>query len=141
VALTPKQSLFVKEYLVDLNATQAAIRAGYSEKTAGAIGFENLQKPEIQAELQKGADERAERVGITADFVLGGIQQLVSRCVQAEAVRDKEGNETGEYKFDAHAALKGYELLGKHLKLFTDKVEHSGEVTIINDLPAPDYAG
>ena len=55
IKLTDKQQRFCEEYLVDLNATQAAVRAGYSEKTAGAIGFENLRKPEIQAYLQKHA--------------------------------------------------------------------------------------
>lgn len=55
MALTAKQQRFVEEYLVDLNATQAAVRAGYSKKTAGAIGGENLEKPEIQEAIQKAA--------------------------------------------------------------------------------------
>lgn len=59
--LTDKQQRFCQEYVIDLNATQAAIRAGYSEDTAGAIGWENLKKPEIQSfisELQKGISDR-----------------------------------------------------------------------------------
>lgn len=68
--LTPKQAAFVQEYLVDLNATQAAIRAGYSEDTAKAIGHENLTKPDIAQAIQAAMDLRAERTGITADRVL-----------------------------------------------------------------------
>ncbi|PNQ82685.1 terminase small subunit [Paenibacillus sp. F4] len=70
MALTAKQKSFVQEYLVDLNATQAAIRAGYSVKTAEAIGHENLKKPKIAELIQKSMDERAAKVEITADMVL-----------------------------------------------------------------------
>lgn len=126
--LTPKQQLFVLEYLKDLNATQAAIRAGYSEKTARQIGVENLTKPVIAKAVQDAMSKRAEKVEIDADFVLSGIKRVVSRCEQAEPVYDKEGNPTGEYTFKASEALKGYELLGKHLKLFSDnKVTVEGE--------------
>lgn len=68
--LTPKQQSFVAEYLIDLNATQAAIRAGYSAKRADAIGFENLRKPEIASAIAKARDERSERTEIDADWVL-----------------------------------------------------------------------
>ncbi|MGN7457882.1 terminase small subunit [Paenibacillus pasadenensis] len=70
MALTAKQKKFVAEYLVDLNATQAAIRAGYSKKTARSVGQENLTKPDIQRELQAAMSERARRTEITADMVL-----------------------------------------------------------------------
>lgn len=70
LGLTAKQHRFVDEYLVDLNATQAAIRAGYSADTAGAIGHENLKKPEIQLALQEARKEQQKRTGITADAVL-----------------------------------------------------------------------
>ena len=68
--LTAKQQRFVEEYLVDLNATQAAIRAGYSEETAGSIGHENLMKPEIAAAIVAAQAERSNRTAITADKVL-----------------------------------------------------------------------
>jgi len=123
--LTPKQSLFVKEYLVDLNATQAAIRAGYSENTARAIGAENLTKPDIAAALSLAINARAAKVDISAEYVLQTIKNTIERCAQAEPVLDREGVPTGEYKFDSTAVLKGSELLGKYLKLFTDKIDHS----------------
>lgn len=71
--LTPKQQRFVDEYLIDLNATQAAIRAGYSEKTARVVGAQNLSKLNIQAEIQKAMNEREKRTEVTADKV---VQQL-----------------------------------------------------------------
>jgi len=74
--LTAKQQRFVQEYLVDLNATQAAIRAGYSKKTAGQIGDENLKKPQIAEALAVAQAARAERTGITADAVLQELAKI-----------------------------------------------------------------
>jgi len=130
IKLTDKQELFCLEYLKDLNATQAAIRAGYSEDTARQTGYENLTKPYILERVQQHMSERVKRVEIDADYVLLGIKQLTERCIQAVPVVDKDGSTSGEYKFEATAALKGYELLGKHLKLFTDKSEIEHQVNI-----------
>lgn len=74
--LTVKQRRFVEEYLVDANATQAAIRAGYSVKTAGQIGDENLKKPHIAAAIEVAEAERAERAKATADDVLLELAKL-----------------------------------------------------------------
>lgn len=133
--MTPKQQRFVDEYLIDLNATQAAIRAGYSEKTAGQIGEENLKKPEIAALVQAAMDARSERTEITADYVLQSIVSTMERCKQVQPVFDRKGDpvevETPDggvaraYTFNAAGVLKGAELLGKHLKLFTDRVQLS----------------
>jgi len=135
VELTPRQSRFVDEYLIDLNATQAAIRAGYSEKSARQSGADNLSKPYIADEIQRRMDERSDRVQIDADFVIQGIARNIARCEQGSPVVDRSGEpvmtETpdGElapaWRYDATNALKGYELLGKHLKLFTEKHDHT----------------
>lgn len=69
-SLTAKQAAFVREYLIDLNATKAAKRAGYSAKTAHAVGHENLNKPEIAAAIAKAQKERSEKTAITAQWVL-----------------------------------------------------------------------
>ncbi|MDU4288342.1 terminase small subunit [Mixta calida] len=70
MALTDKQEMFCREYLIDLNATQAAIRAGYSEKTARALGCENLTKPDIQNRISELKTQRNDRVEVDADYVL-----------------------------------------------------------------------
>lgn len=70
MSLTQKQKRFVQEYLVDLNATAAAIRAGYSEKTANRIASENLSKPDIQSAIQEAIEKRQKRTEITQDMVL-----------------------------------------------------------------------
>lgn len=80
--LNDKQERFCREYVIDLNATQAAIRAGYSEKTAYSIGIENLRKPEIEsriAELKQGISERLE---ITADMVTRELWALATYSIQ-----------------------------------------------------------
>ena len=129
--LTAKQERFVSEYLIDLNATQAAIRAGYSEKTAQVIGSENLSKPMIAAAVAAAQAERSERTEVTQDYVLTSIRDTMERCKQAEPVVYQNGDPvligtpSGDlapaYKFDANAVLKGAELLGRHLAMFTDK--------------------
>lgn len=119
--LTAKQAAFVKEYLIDLNATQAAIRAGYSAKTAEKIGSENIRKPDIARAIQLAMDARSLKVELTAADVLRDIN-----AVKADAMRktyDKEGNEV---MANHTAALKALELQGKHLKMFTDKIETTG---------------
>jgi len=68
--LSPKQKLFIAEYLIDLNATQAAIRSGYSPKRAKEIGYENLTKPHLYAEIKKALLKREARTEITQDRVL-----------------------------------------------------------------------
>ena len=113
--LTPKQDMFVREYLIDLNATQAAIRAGYSAKTAAQIGEENLRKPDIAKAIQAGMDQRSQRTNITAEEVLANIKRLAQKAEDM----DDNGN-----------ALRANELLGKHLKLFTDKIEQSGNINL-----------
>lgn len=126
--LTAKQRLFVNEYLVDLNGTQAAIRAGYSEKTANVIASEVLAKPYIQSEIERLVQERERRTKLTADFVLSTIQETIERCKQGEEITDKDGRKLGIWQFEPLAVLKGCELAGKHLRLFTEKLEIEGSL-------------
>jgi len=135
MALTDKQQRFVQEYLIDLNATQAAIRAGYSVDTARSIGSENLSKPDIQEALAEANRERLASVKIDAAYVLRQATKLHERCMQeVEPLTDRKGDQVYDeagnplYVFNAAGAAKALELVGKHVDVgaFKDRVEHTG---------------
>lgn len=149
--MTKKQKKFIEEYLIDLNATQAAIRAGYSPDTAGSIGSENLKKPEIRVRIEKAMAERSKRTGINQDRIIEELAKIAllnpknlinfeEATVKEEATeedlaaissvrvkcfptKDGEGIEREIKMYDKAKAL---ELLGRHLGMFKDKVEVSG---------------
>lgn len=156
--LTPKQAKFVIEYMVDLNATQSAIRAGYSENAASEIGHENLRKPQILEEIKKHIDARAERTLLTADYVVIGLKELFERCMQRTKVMIRDGkswkqktefndnNEAvGVWQFDSMGANKALDSLCRHLGIFNDKplVETHLHITTIGKLhkAAEEYDG
>ena len=119
--LTPKQQAFVEQYLVDLNATQAAIRAGYSARRADQQGLENLRKPEIALAIQAARRELSQRTARTVAQVMADIGRVRDDAMQL--VTDPE---TGEQSMLSHKdALKALELEGKHLGAFADRVELS----------------
>lgn len=140
--LTDKQELFAREYLKDLNATQAAIRAGYSEKTAKETGYENLTKPHLLdfiAELNK---ERLKRVQIDADYVLRQAVKLHERCMQeVEPITDRRGEEIKDehgrtiYGFDSKGAAAALKLVGEHVTVQAFKVNIKTEITGKNGGP------
>ncbi|MCI8810368.1 MAG: terminase small subunit [Oscillibacter sp.] len=149
MALTPKQKRFVAEYLVDLNATAAAIRAGYSKKTAEVIGYENLRKPQIEAAINQAIQEREKRTEITQDMVLRETAKLaffdirkmfdkngkpldISKLDDATAaalvgldvqdVTDQDGDYVGYVKkYKMADKVKALELLGKHFGTWEPK--------------------
>lgn len=142
--MTPKQERFCQEYLVDLNGTQAAIRAGYSEKTAGQQGERLLRNVEIAATIRAVMDERAERTKITSDYVLSSLQEVAERCMQRSPVMVGNGKERQQaideegrhvWEFNAMGANKSLELLGKHLALFTERVELQAAGSVVIYLP------
>lgn len=149
--MTKKQKRFVDEYLIDLNITQAAIRAGYSPKTAYSIGSENLKKPEIRACIEKAMAERSKRTGINQDRIIMELAKIGllnpkdlvdfdEATVKEEAAEEdlaaiasvrvkrfptKDG-EGIEREIKMHDKIKALELLGRHFGMFKDKVEVSG---------------
>jgi phage terminase small subunit len=108
-ALTPKQQRFVDEYLVDLNATQAAIRAGYSRRAAYSIGEENLKKPEIARAVAEAQAARAERVHIKADDVLRELARIAFSDIRAFFNDDGSLKRPHELGADQAAALASLE--------------------------------
>lgn len=105
--LTDKQDQFCREYLIDLNATQAAIRAGYSEKTAGSIGDENLKKPEIQNFISELKAQRSERTEITAEMVLKELAKIGFSNIQDYIGADNSTNDLSTIDKNKAAAISG----------------------------------
>lgn len=160
--LTAKQKRFIEEYLIDLNATQAAIRAGYSPESAKDIGCENLAKPNIKNEIDKSIAERSKRTGINQDRVLREIAKIafvnpsdvinfnqatvkenasdddlaVISGIKIKSIPTDDGN-IQEREVKLYDKLKALDMLGKHLGMFTDKIELKGDmgVKIIDDIP------
>jgi phage terminase small subunit len=121
--LTPKQQRFVEEYLVDSNGTQAAIRAGYSPRTANEQASDLLAKPSIAEAVAAGRAKLSEKTGLDAQWVLDGLKKNYLRAMQEEPVLDREGNPTGEYTYQGAVANRSLELVGKHIGMFVDKTE------------------
>ena len=127
--LTAKQQRFCDEYLIDLNATQAAIRAGYSKKTAYAIGNENLKKPEINAYIEKRMAEKEAALIADQDEVLKYLTAVLRGESESEEIVVES---IGDYMTEARTMkkapsekdrLKAAELLGKRYSLFKDNVK------------------
>ena len=121
--LTKKQLAFCEQYVIDRNASQAAIRAGFSEKTAKETSYKLLQKDHIKIKINELVGKASEKAEIDAAYVLEGIQRI---ALNAEA--DKNHS----------SALKGFELLGKYLKLFTDVQEQKHTFTQMGEVKIGD---
>lgn len=109
--LTPKQDRFCREYVIDLNATQAAIRAGYSKKTAGAVGFENLKKPEIASRISQVIGEMNKKAEVTSEEILANLAEIGRSKADGEILKNSD-------------RIRAWELLGKYKTLWTEKVDH-----------------
>jgi len=141
IGLTDKQERFCQEYLIDLNGTQAAIRAGYSESSAKEIASENLTKHNIQERIKALQEQIALRLEISQDWVLKRFKDISDRCMTAEPVmvRNEDGIfvESGEYQFDSSGANKATEAIAKHLGFF-EKDNKKEVVTKSADLSEDD---
>lgn len=124
--MTDKQINFCREYVKDYNGTQAAIRAGYSEKTASVKANQLLHNENILNAIKQNQKELVESSCLTEEKVIARLEEILERCMSAEPVMDWNYEEhcyepTGEYQFDSKGALKAIEMLGKHLGMFEKK--------------------
>lgn len=141
VKFTERQQRFIDEYLLDLNATQAAIRAGYSERTAKSQASRLLTNVDIRARIEQLKKTRADRLNLDAYWVLKRLMDISDRAMQAEPVMEWDHSEqqlvpSGEYQFDSSGANRATELIGKHLGMFKDTIKHEGavNVTFLDDI-------
>lgn len=137
--LTPRQKMFVEEYLVDLNATQAYLRVYKSCNGAGSArtsACQLLALPHVRAYKDKLKSERVARVDVAADFVVNNLVEVVQRCMQkvpvcnqfGSQIKDDEGHDL--WRFDSNGANKALDLLGKHLGIFTSDPAATTKVTV-----------
>ena len=154
--LTEKQQRFIDEYLIDLNATQAAIRAGYSVKTAKDIGCQNLAKLNIQQAISEKMAERSKRTGVNQDRIVLELAKIAFvnaadvidsddatikagataddtaaiQSVKVKVIPTKEG-EGVEREIRLNDKLKALELLGKHLGMWNDKLDVNLNIPVV----------
>lgn len=160
--MTGKQERFVEEYLIDLNATQAAIRARYSPKTAQEQGARLLSKVMVQTAISKAQAERSRRTGINQDRVIRELAKVAflnpvdvidmdEATIQGQANRDDtaciasvkvktiptDDGPITEREVKTYDKLKALELLGKHLGMFSDKLKVEGGLPVVlyDDIP------
>ena len=153
--MTAKQQRFVHEYLIDLNATKAAIRAGYKSKNAEVIGYQLLQKTSVAEAVHQAIERRAARLNIKADRVLdefckiafadrAGIAQVkrgrvivtdTSKLTDEQKAALSEVSETQSgISVKLESKTEALKMIGKHLGMFVEKIEHSGNVKLTNQL-------
>ena len=145
MALTDKQNRFVDEYLTDFNITQAAFRAGYSPKSAHAVGWETLRNPKVAAAIAERGQQTADELGMTRGYVMARLRDVIDRSLEGspkttakgEVVYDDDGNKIIEWS--PSGAKGALELLAKIRGDLVDKVEHTGGVDIrVEGIPVND---
>ncbi len=109
-----------------MNATAAAIRAGFSKKTAKQQGYKLLQRPEVQEAVAVAIQARSERTKADQDWIVERLVENVERAMQLVPMTDCEGKSTGEHVYQGNVANKALELLGRHEGMFTDNLKLSG---------------
>lgn len=140
--MTEQQIIFANNWLIDRNATAAAIRSGYSVATARQIGHNLLQKPEIKAYIKEKIKEIQDDTLLDVSWVLNRAKDISDRCMQVEpvlALVDGEWVETGEYKFDAVGAKAGAELVAKVIGAFEKDNAQQNKILIGKDLSEENY--
>ena len=153
--MTEKQQRFVDEYLIDLNATQAAIRAGYSVKTANEQGAQNLAKVSIQQAIAEQMADRSRRTGVNQDRIVlelariafakitdivdseGKIKSTATdddlACIESVKYKGSESETSSsvEREVKLSSKLKALELLGKHLGMWNDKLDVNVSIPVV----------
>jgi phage terminase small subunit len=130
--LSARAQLYCAEYLIDLNQTAAAIRAGYSARSARDRGHNLMQDPRVLAEIARLQAARAARTEVTQDYVIARLVQNLDRALQAVPMKNEKGEPTGTYLYAGGVANRALHLLGLHLGMFTQRHEVTGKFDVGN---------
>lgn len=130
MALTKKKIIFCKEYVIDYNGKQAAIRAGYKESNAASQASRLLSDSEILEYIKVLQKHLVDSSCLTEEKVINHLQDVLERCLSAKPVMEwdyseHEMVETGDWTFDSKGALEAIKLLGQHLGMFSNKIKIS----------------
>lgn len=127
--LRPKVERFCQEYMVDMNGTQAAIRAGYAKRSADVRAVQLLGDERVALRIKYAKEELAIKTGITTEYVINGLREIADRCMQKtpvmkwdyvakEMVQEQDENGNDVWMFDSQGANRAMELLGRHTGAF-----------------------
>ncbi len=124
--LTAKQEAFCQEYLVDYNATQAALRAGYDSNNLRKVGYTLKHTPAVRERIYELITERNQRLLIAEEYIIDTLVEVITRCTQAEPIRTYDSQQkcwvpTGEWKFDPANAIKAIDVLAKYIGMNAQK--------------------
>ena len=125
--ISGRHKRFAEEYCADQNGTQAAIRAGYSEKTAHVIASRLLRNVKVRAAVDALRWEMSEASKLDRVYVLEGFKENYERAMGARQLIDRNGEPTGQWSYDGHVANAALQNIGKILALYTEKVELTGK--------------
>lgn len=125
-----KRKLFAERYVVNREGAISAVEAGYAKGRAKQTACDLMKDPRVLEIIFAGIEKVSEETGITAKTVLEGAKRMFDRCMQEEAVTDKDGNKTGEYKFDSAGAGKALKLMGDHVDVNAFKATDDDGVPI-----------
>jgi len=132
--LSPREKRFCEEYVKNNHhGADAVKKSGYAKKTSAAKvqASRLLKNVNVLKYIAQLDGEITRKCGLTSEYVLNGLRTVAERCMAREEALDEDGNPTGEFKFNPQGANKAFELLGKHLGLFEDKLKISGGTNVI----------
>jgi phage terminase small subunit len=135
--LTPLETRFVQEYLVDLNGSAACLRAGSTTRHPNKLAAQMKARPPVRRAIDAAMSERARQTGITAEWVLNNLKIVAERCLQAVPVLKRcahqEEDGQGLWSFDASGAIRSLELIGKHRGMFKEQVDHTVKGKVVHE--------
>ena len=130
----PKHELYANAYVQTFNRKQSVIACGVDPAVSSVndIGFRMARRPEVKQRIKTLLAERVEEIAVNEDWIILRLAQIVERSMENEAILNRDGEETGEFKFDGRNANRALELIGNYLGMFKQKDAQTAGQVIIN---------